>query len=195
MPTCPNGHRNPRHQQLCAECDALIVPAKKRSLSGRALWIIVSTSVLAVMLTGVLAVIITTRSEPETSRPSTSVDAAAIQHWWSAARVHFDELERAVNDTQTALERHDDSAFEPSCEKMHDAGAVRLRAHLPAPDPDLTAELDAAINDAHEAAHMCLSAISGSQNNYAGEFLSHLDQVEKHLTAAHDIVNKSLLAT
>jgi len=193
MPKCPNGHRNPRHQQLCAECDALIIPANKRSWSRRGLRIIASTGVVAaVLLAGVLAVIITNRPEPETARPLTSVDAVAMQQWWSAAHEHFDELQRAVNDTQAALEHHDDSAFAPSCQKMHDAGAVNLRAHLPAPDPDLTAELDAAINDAHEAAHMCLSAINQSQNNYAGEFVSNLDQAERHLKAALDIVNTRL---
>jgi hypothetical protein len=171
----------------------LIIPADKRSWSGRGLRIIASTGVVAaVLLAGVLAVIITNRSEPETARPPTSVDAAAMQQWWSAAHEHFDELQGAVSDTQAALEHHDDSAFEPSCQKMHDAGVVGLRAHLPAPDPDLTAELDAAINDAHEAAHMCLSAISQSQNNYAGEFVSNLDQAEKHLKAALDIVNTRL---
>ena len=91
------------------------------------------------------------------------------------------------------LELRDQAALEKSCQEMHDAGAVRLRAHLPAPDPDLTAELDAAINDAHDAAHMCLAALADSQNNYAGEFVSNLDQADKHLKAALDIVNKSLL--
>lgn len=194
MPTCPNGHRNPRHQQLCAECDALIVPAKNRSLSGRALWMIVSTSVVAVILTGVLVVIVANRSEPEPARPPTSVDAIAMQQWWSAASEHFDELQSALEDSRTALERRDEPALEPSCQEMHDAGVVKLRAHLPAPDPDLTAEIDAAINDAHNAAHMCLSAVAGSLNNYAGEFESNLDQADKHLKAALDIVNKGRLA-
>ena len=193
MPKCPNGHRNSRDQQLCEVCDALIVPADKRSLSGRGLRILVSTVVAGVLVAGVLALLIMNRSAPETARAPTSVDPVTIQQWWSAAHEHFDELQGAVGDTQTALERQDDSAFEPACQKMHDAGVVGLRAHLPAPDPDLTAELDAAISDAHEAAHMCLSAVSGSQNNYVGEFASNLDQTEKHLTTALDIVNKRLL--
>ena len=116
-----------------------------------------------------------------------------MQQWWSAAHEHFDELQGALEDSRAALELRDEPALEPSCQEMHDAGVVRLRAHLPAPDPDLTAELDAAINDAHDAAHMCLSAVSGSLNNYAGEFVSNLDQAEKHLEAALAIVNKGLL--
>jgi hypothetical protein len=163
-------------------------------LSGRALRIILSTSVVAaVILAGVLAVIITKGSEHETSSAPTNADVVAMQKWWSAAHEHFDELRGAVNDSESALERNDEAALQPACQKMHDAGVVKLRAHFPSPDPDLTAELDAAINDAHEAAHMCLAAVSGSQNNYAGEFVSNLDQAEKHLKAALDIVNERLI--
>ena len=107
-----------------------------------------------------------------------------MQQWWSAAREHFDELQGAFEASRAALERRDQPALEKSCQQMHDAGVVKLRAHLPAPDPDLTAELDAAINDAHDAAHMCLAAISGSLNNYVGEFVANLDQAEMHLKAA-----------
>jgi flagellar hook-basal body complex protein FliE len=194
MPTCPNGHRNPRNQQLCRECDALIIPAKKRRLSDRALWIIVSTGVVAaVVLATVLGVVATHRTEPVTSSAPTTAGSVAMQQWWSAAREHFDELQGALDASRGALERHDQPALEKSCQQMHDAGVVKLRAHLPAPDPDLTAELDAAINDAHDAAHMCLAAISGSLNNYFGEFAANLDQAEMHLKAALSLVNKSLL--
>ena len=193
MPKCPNGHSNPKNQQLCHECDALIVPRSGR-LSNRTLWIVLSTSVVsAVILAVVLGFVALHRAEPQRSSAPTTSTTAAMQQWWSTAHEHFDELQSAVRDSQQALKRQDDATLQKSCQQMHDAGVVKLRAHLPAPDPDLTAELDAAINDAHEAAHMCLSAISGSENNYAGEFVSNLDQSEKHLEAALDIVNKGLL--
>jgi hypothetical protein len=193
MPTCPNGHHNPRNQQLCSVCDALIVPAERRPLSARKWWVIIALSgVAAVMLAAVLGVVITHRTEPENASAPTTAESTAMRQWWSAAHTHFDELQRAVGDTQAGLKRQDGAVLQKSCQVMHDAGVV-LRAHLPAPNPDLTAELDAAINDAHEAAHMCLAAINGSQNNYAGEFAANLDQAEKHLAAALAIVNKSLL--
>lgn len=116
-----------------------------------------------------------------------------MQQWWSGAREHFTELQGAVKDSRAALKRQDEPALERSCQQMHDAGVVDLRAHLPSPDPDLTAELDAAITDAHDAAHMCFAAMSGSLNNYFGEFGSDLDQAEMYLSAALDIVNKHLL--
>ena len=194
MPKCPNGHRNPRDQQLCEVCDALIVPTEKRALSGRAWWAIIAASVVAaVVLAAVLGVVVTHRGGPETSSAPANAENTAMQQWWSAARGHFDELQGAVADTREALERQDEAMLRSSCQDMHDAGAVDLRAHLPTPNADLTAEIDAAINDVHEAAHMCLAAASGSMNNYAGEFAANLDQAEKHLESALGIVNKKLL--
>lgn len=194
MPKCPNGHRNPRGQQLCETCDALIVPAEKRSLSGRAWWAIIAASIVAaVALTAVLGVVVTHREGPETSSAPTNAESTAMQEWWSAARGHFDDFQGALDDTREGLKRQDEAMVQSSCQDMHDAGAVDLRAHMPTPNADLTAEIDAAINDAHEAAHMCLAAASGSLNNYVGEFAANLDQAEKHLTAALNIVNKSLL--
>lgn len=194
MSTCPNGHHNPKNQQLCEICDALIVPSQKRSLSGRAWWAIIATSIVAVaILATVFAGVITHRAKPETSSTPTTSEDAAMQQWWSEAREHFDDLQSAVKDTRKGLADQDEAVLRKSCQDMHDAGAVDLRAHLPAPDPDLTAEIDAAINDAHEASHMCLAAISGSLNNYAGEFDADLEQADKHLEAALAIVNKNRL--
>jgi hypothetical protein len=195
MPTCPNGHRNPRNQQLCKECDALIISASPtRSLSDRAWRVTISASVIAaVVLATVLGVIVTDRGASETGSAPTAPERSSIQQWWSATHEHFAALQGAVNDSRKALGHNDETALEKSCQDMHDAGAVGLRAHLPAPTADLTAEIDAAINDAHEAAHMCLAAASGSLNNYAGEFAANLDQAERHLEAALDIVNENLL--
>ena len=67
-----------------------------------------------------------------------------------------------------------------------------LPAHLPTPDPDLTGELTAATADAHAAAHMCLAVLAGSVNSYDGEFVADVDQANKHLTAAQELINKAL---
>ena len=180
-------------RQLCGECDALSVPAT--SVHGQtANCAIISTSVVAaVVLASALGVIVTHRSEPETSLPPTSLASAAMQQWWSGAHEHVDELHDAIDDSRRALEGFDESALKRSCPQMHDASTVKLQAHLPAPDTDLNAELEAAMNDVHAAAHVCLAALAGSQNNYAGEFVSNLEEAERRLEAAQDIVNKSLL--
>src|SRR5690242_5396066 len=103
MPKCPNGHRNPKNQELCAVCDALMVPTQPRSLSGRAWWAIVVTSIGAVVIVAaVLGVVGTKRSHPETSSTPIAADAA-MRQWWSAAQEHFDALQNAVDDTRKGL--------------------------------------------------------------------------------------------
>jgi hypothetical protein len=193
MTTCPNGHHNPKNQQLCTICDAMIVPAQERSLSGRAWWAIIATSIVATVALAAVLISIVTHRTPETSSAPTTAADAAMQQWWAAAQEHFDTLQNAVEDTRKGLADQDEAVLQKSCQDMHDAGAVDLRAHLPAPDPDVTAEIDAAINDAHEASHMCLAAISGSLNSYAGEFDADLEQADKHLQAALAMINKGRL--
>jgi hypothetical protein len=191
MPTCPNGHHNPKNQQLCTICDAMIVPTQERSVSGRAWRAVIVTSIIAaVALAAVLVAIVTHRTGPETSSTPTTTADAAMTQWWSTAQEHFDALQNAVDDTRKGLANQDEAVLRKSCQDMHDTGAVDLRAHLPAPDPDVTAEIDAAINDAHDASHMCLAAISGSLNNYAGEFDADLEQADKHLQAALAMINR-----
>lgn len=194
MTTCPNGHHNPKNQQLCAICDAMIIPTQKRPLSERTWWTIIAASiVVAVALTAVLAGTVAHRPGEETSSAPTTAANMAMQQWWSAAQEHFDDFQSAVEDTRKAVADQDETMLHRSCQDMHDAGTVELRAHLPAPDPDVTAEIDAAINDAHDASHMCLAAISGSLNSYAGEFDADLEQADKHLQAALANIDKGRL--
>jgi hypothetical protein len=191
MPKCPNGHRNPKNELLCRQCDALMVPtAVRRSSSDNAgryvLPVSVATSVLLATALGF------TVTEHAVREAPTADLHTSTQHWWLAARTPVDEVRNTLLDTRSALQQQDATALGTSCHKLHDAAVVRLRAQLPSPDPQLTAELDAAINDAHDAAHMCLAAIDGSQNNYVGEFRSALDQVDRNLTAVLMTVNNSL---
>jgi hypothetical protein len=121
-------------------------------------------------------------------------DSAALRQWWSTVDQHVDQLKKAVDTANGAVEEQlDPNLIKDACQQMHDAAQVKLQAHLPSPDPDLTAELAAAIQDLHAAAHMCLSVIAGSMNSYGGEFTSDLQQGEMHLDAALKIVNKSAL--
>lgn len=197
MPTCPNGHHNPRNQPLCSVCDALISAGTGQCPPRRAWRLVVPAIALVASIAAAGVGIAAWHTEPvKSSVPATSDTLAAVQQWWPTAHDHFYELQNALMDTRgaldSALERKGGSMLDTSCHKLHDAGAVKLRSDLPSPDRLLTAELDAAINDSHEAAHMCLAAIAGSQNNYAGEFVAELDQAEKDLITALDMVNKSL---
>ena len=122
--------------------------------------------VVAVLLVsgGIVAVVVTGGTKHSSSSTPTTIDTTAIHEWWSGAHEHFTELKNALDDSQRALDRLDGAGLQAACQQMHDAAEVELQAHLPAPNPDLTSELRAAIEDAHSAAHLCLSVAAGSMN-------------------------------
>jgi len=127
---------------------------------------------------------------PAAERP----DAAPLQRWWAESHGDVEALQGTIYDTQHALAIRNPDAVAASCQRMHDAGELTLKARLPAPDPVLTTDLAGAIEDAHAAAHLCLAAEAGSLTNYAGEFHSDLEQAVRQLQAAQDLVNKLMTA-
>jgi hypothetical protein len=116
----------------------------------------------------------------------------ALRRWWADSRDDVEALSGAISDVQQSLARRDADAVGAACLRMHDAAALKVKAHLPAPDADLTSDLSGAVDDAHAAAHMCLAAEAGSQNNYSGEFRSDLEQAGRQLRAAQALINKLL---
>jgi hypothetical protein len=135
------------------------------------------------------------RSDDQQAGPSApaSTDQGAVLEWWSQAREPFTDLQQSLADARRALATVDRSAMDEACLQMHDTAAVDLRAHLPAPTPELTSELEAATQDAHTAAHMCLSVLARSRNSYDGEFPVDVEQAEKHLLAAQELVRQALV--
>ncbi|MGD9516133.1 MULTISPECIES: hypothetical protein [Mycolicibacterium] len=117
---------------------------------------------------------------------------AELAEWWSTAQPHVTDLQKALDDSLEALRSMDGPGLGAACQRMHDSAGVDLAAHLPAPDRDLTAELEAAAQDAHDAAHMCLAVLELTPNNYDAEFVSDIDQADRHLKAAVAIIDRSL---
>ncbi|WP_123024417.1 hypothetical protein [Mycolicibacterium stellerae] len=158
-------------------------------------WIVVGAGVAAALLlvvAGTVGFVLVSGSKGDTSSAPKDVEGAAVRQWWSTAQGDFEELKDTLATANRAVDKQvDPNQIEDTCQQLHDTAQVKLQAHLPSPDPDLTAEIAAAIQDIHNASHMCLSVIAGSMNSYGGEFSSDLQQGEKHLEAALDIINKS----
>lgn len=164
---------------------------------GRTKWFVAAAAVVAVLsLAGAATGIVTARDARHimSSTPTTSSSTALqqLQQWWSAARDDFTDMKNASEDVQHAMEVFTPGGLAAGCQRVHDAAAVRLQSHLPAPDSELTAELQAAIEDYHSAAHMCLAVAAGSTVNYDAEFMSSMAQANRHMKAAQDIILKTL---
>lgn len=147
--------------------------------------------VIAVAVASGIVTIVLGGGGPTTDRIGPS-ERAALAEWWSTAYPHVTDLQQALDDSRKALGSMDGPGLAAACQRMHDAAGVDLSAHLPAPDRDLTAELNAAAVDAHAAAHMCLSVLGQTLNNYDAEFTTNVDQADRHLKAAVAIVNRTL---
>lgn len=150
--------------------------------------------VIAVLALGVVATLVVSDMKRSDVPVAEAPDAEALQHWWADSHGDVEALRATIDDAQRGLAIQDDTAVASACQAMHD-GELKLRARLPAPEPVLTSTLDGAIEDAHGAAHMCLAAVAGSLNNYAGEFRSDMEQAEQQLQTAQDLVNKLLTET
>jgi hypothetical protein len=196
---CPYGHPNPPGRESCGQCGVPIAVESVPSRTAprrRARWLICATGIIAILLLllagGAAHIVATNRAQhPAPSGPTTS-RITALQQWWAGAKEDFTDMQDASAEVDQAFSHFKTGALAAACEHVHDAAEVRLQAHLPSPDPELTAELHAAIEDFHSAAHMCLAVAAGSPGNYDGEFLSSMAEANRHLRAAKDLINKAL---
>lgn len=192
MAECPDGHVNPAHWELCGECGAPIESddrtqeATDRARRHRTALGAVGVVLLIGLAFGAGALAFREWSQ----QSSATTDTAALRRWWASSHDTVSGLRSAIDDSRRAVERLDTAALQPACHRMHDLAGVRLPALLPGPDGELTSELQAAVGDAHDAAHMCLAAIAGSANSYRGEFAADLDQAEENLAAAQAIIDE-----
>ncbi len=120
---------------------------------------------------------------------------AAISNWWSGAQGDFTALRAALDDSKKAASRNDESAMYAACQEIHDTAEVSLQAKMPTPDALLTARVHAMIEDFNVASHMCLSALSGSTNQDAFEYMTYIDEALRQMHAAEDMVNTSMTKT
>jgi hypothetical protein len=127
----------------------------------------------------------------DSSSPTTS-STTVLQQWWAAARPDFIEMQNASEDVDRAFSHFKPGALGAACQHVHDVAEVWMQSHLPSPNPELTAELHAAVEDFHSAAHMCLAVAAGSTVNYDAEFFSSMKQAKMHMRAALKIINQLL---
>lgn len=196
MGNCLYGHPNAAHRDRCEQCGAPVIDdgqdAARNGARRTRIGVAAGAAAAVALVAGITAIGVRGGDSPKPPESGRNADSSQIQQWWSGAQQHVVELDSALRDMRWALKHLDRQRFRESCQTMHDASAVGLQAHVPTPDPDVTSELQAAIQDAHSAAHICLSVTAGSVNNYDGEFLADLDQAQNHLKAAQDLIIEEL---
>ena len=196
---CPHGHLNPDNAHFCEECGVpLPALAAVSGSSRRRPWYtrkwrvaLIGVSALLLAAGGAVAVGAATGRLGTSSAPTTSADTA-IKNWWSGAQQDFTDLKNASDAAAHDLDSGDDPGLAKACQRMHDTAVDKLQALMPTPDPELTAEVRGMIDDFNTAAHLCLAGEAGSPQPDRGQFLSNLDQANKQMKAAQEIMGKSL---
>jgi hypothetical protein len=141
-----------------------------------------------------VAVMLAVQGGHHQARDESATRRDAMAAWWTSAKADVLELQNALNDTDSAAGRWDTAGVSEGCQRIHDAADVKIPAHLPSPDPNLTAELTAADHDAHTASHMCLAVFAQSRNSYAAEFKAATGQAQIHIAAAISLVEEAVTA-
>jgi hypothetical protein len=158
----------------------------------RKMWFI-SGAATALLFVGTAAgAVVMNHTHHTVSSAPTTRSATAIQQWWAGAEKDFMGMQKASREVDQAFSHFKPGALAVACQHVHDAAEVGLDSHLPSPNPELTAELHAAAEDFHSAAHLCLAVTAGSQADKDGEFFSSMAQGNKHMQAAQDIINRML---
>jgi hypothetical protein len=158
----------------------------------RAKWFI-SGAAAALLFAGTAAgVAVMNHTHHAVSSAPTTHSTTALQQWWAGAEKDFTDVQNASRDVDQAFSHYKPGALAAACQHVHDAAEVGMESHLPSPNPELTAELHAAVEDFHSAAHVCLAVVAGSQTDSDGAFFSSMAQGNKHMRAAQAIINRLL---
>ena len=197
MASFPDGHLNqqgwtwPGH--LGAPSAQNFVSTSPRS-KRRAKWFIGAAVALLVVAGAVAGPAATNQGRQANLARPTTASPTALQRWWAGAQDDFTATQNASGEVDQVYLQFSPRTLLGACQHVHDAAEVRLQSHLPSPNPELTAELHAAIKDFHSVTHMCRAATRASSVVDDGEFLSSLAEANSHMQAAQTLINTMLTA-
>jgi hypothetical protein len=187
-----HGYPNPPDRESTGRGVVPIALGPEPSATGsrrRANRFIGGTIAVALFAGGATGVAVANHMRENGSSGPTTPSVTALQQWWADAQNDFSDMWKASDEVSQAFGRFRPGALAAACQHVHDAAEVGMQSHLPSPNPELTAELHAAVEDFHSAAHLCLAVVAGSPANYDGEFLSSMAQADKHMRVAQDIID------
>jgi hypothetical protein len=110
--------------------------------------------------------------------------------WLSRAAVHIEAIHKAENEAYAVIAkpgRIDDDKLKTSCGQLHDANEA-LRDVMPTPNPQLTAEVQQAIDNFDSASESCNEYFGVGDDAKLNSFWSLSRDAEQHLSSADTIL-------
>ena len=129
-----------------------------------------------------------------TTTATTTSHAQAVRAWAELTNNHMQDLGIAVGKANIAAASQDYAGLAADCHQAHDATDA-LQGHMPTPDKELTAALQASLSDFDTASHFCVAAVEDKDANEARHAREFLSSSEGHLTTAAAIRDRIVNGT
>jgi hypothetical protein len=144
---------------------------------------------VAAILAGSAAVVMATVGGAGMQLAS-SPTAVADEGWAATSAPTYTDLQNAAQNLANAVNAGNRAGIQPACQELNGA-AQRAGATLPSPDPALTSEVQAAVDEIITTTNACVSFDPQSQQLQQADVdkaESQLKQAEAHLRKAQQIV-------
>jgi hypothetical protein len=118
---------------------------------------------------------------------STQTDLA---DWLSKSAVHIEAIHKAESGAYAVIAkpgRIDDDKLKVSCDQLHDANEA-LREVMPTPNPQLTVEVQQAIDNFDSASESCAAYFGAGDDAKLNDFWALSRTAEQHLSSADTIL-------
>jgi hypothetical protein len=113
-----------------------------------------------------------------------------LADWLSKAAVHIEAIHKAESDAYSIIAKRgriDDDKLKTSCGQLHDANEA-LRTVMPSPNPQLTVEVQQAVDNFDTASESCSAYFGEGDAAKLNEFWSHSQDAEQHLSSADTVL-------
>jgi hypothetical protein len=113
-----------------------------------------------------------------------------LADWLSRAAVHIEAIHKAESDAYTVIAkpgRIDDDKLKTSCDQLHGANEA-LRGVMPTPNPQLTVEVQQAIDNFDSASESCTEYLGAGDDAKLNSFWSFSRDAEQHLSSADTVL-------
>jgi hypothetical protein len=113
-----------------------------------------------------------------------------LADWLSKAAVPIEAIHKGESDAYAVIAKRgriDDDKLKASCGQLHDANEA-LRNVMPSPNPQLTVEVQQAIDNFDSASESCTAYFGEGDAAKLNEFWSLSQDAEQHLSSADTIL-------
>jgi hypothetical protein len=113
-----------------------------------------------------------------------------LADWLSKAAPHIEAIHKAESDAYSVIARPgriDYDKLKTSCGQLHDANEA-LRSVMPTPNPQLTVEVQQAIDNFESASESCTEYFGAGDDAKLNSFWSLSRDAEQHLSSADTVL-------